>query len=176
MEEPYIGEIRIFGFNYPPRGWALCDGQALPIAQYSILYGLLGTAYGGNGKTDFCVPDLRGRVPVHVAGPTIYERGDFGGLEEVILKPAEMPVHTHAVKATNDPGDKFRGAPTRPFAASNDPSDPTYHAAEDLVPMHPGVIGAEKGGGQPHDNIQPTLVVNYAIALEGNYPPHLRRQ
>ncbi|MCP4153797.1 MAG: phage tail protein, partial [bacterium] len=125
MSEPFLGEIRMFGFNFPPRGWSLCNGQLLPINQHSPLYSLLGTTFGGDGVTDFGLPDLRGRVPIHEGEG--YFRGEIGGLEVVTLHGTQMPVHNHESKGTSQPGDKFRGAPTRPFAASPDPSDPTYH-------------------------------------------------
>jgi microcystin-dependent protein len=169
MSEPFLGEIRMFSFNFPPRGWALCDGQLLPIKQHTPLYALLGTTFGGDGTTDFALPDLRGRVPLHQGNG--YFRGMWGGMEAVPLDINQLPVHRHTAKGTTESGNKARGYVTRPFASSDDPTDPTYNSATSLVAMNNGVIGHDGGGGQPHLNIQPSNVINFSIALTGLFPP-----
>lgn len=169
MSEPFLGEIRMFSFDFPPRGWALCNGQLLPINQHGPLYALLGTTFGGNGRSDFGLPDLRGRVPLHEGDG--YFRGMIGGMEEVALHITQLAAHRHDAIGTSESGNKARGAATRPFASSNDPTDPTYNSAAGLVAMNDGVIGIDQGGGQPHLNMQPINVINFSIALEGLFPP-----
>ena len=162
MTEPYIGEIRLFGFNFPPRGWAKCDGTLLSINQNQALYSILGTAYGGDGRTDFALPDLRGRSPLHK--DTGIPLGDQGGEESVTLTTTEIPNHTHsvAVAATgansNDPTGRLLGQAS------------VYASSSNLTPMSSTSIGSG-GGGQGHNNMQPFLVVNFCIAVEGTFPP-----
>lgn len=162
MAEPFIGEIRVFSFDYAPRGWALCDGSTLSIQQNSALYSLLGTTYGGNGSTTFALPDLRGRTPVHVGeGVTL---GQAGGEEGHSLKVEEMPLHTHQVSAATSgelnpsPVGRVWGQLANAFGNERD------------VNMHGTAMGVA-GGGQPHTNMQPYLTLNFCIALVGIFPP-----
>lgn len=174
MSEPFLGEIRMFGFNFPPRGWSKCDGALLPINQHGPLYSLLGTAYGGDGRTTFGLPDMRGRVPVHESSEFV--RGQKGGAEMVVLNTNQLPAHTHAAMGTTAVGDALSGYTTRGLATSSDVNDPIYRTpdsgtAEQLVEMNDGVITPGEGGGQPHNNVQPINVINFSIALEGLFPP-----
>ncbi len=170
MAEPFIGEIKIVGFNFAPRGYALCDGQLLPISQNTALFSLLGTTYGGDGRTTFGLPDLRGRAAVHQGqGPGLSLRtiGERSGTESVTLSVAQIPNHSHAANCQSGPGD------------SNDPqgrfwskdlgvSSATYHSAANAN-MNNNTIGAI-GGSQSHDNMSPFLTVNFVIALVGVFP------
>lgn len=165
MAEPYIGEIKLVGFNYPPRGWALCNGQLLPINQNQALFAILGTTYGGNGVTTFALPDLRGRVPVHVGnGVTL---GQSAGEENHTLTTNEMPAHVHQVMASS-------AAPNQKVVTGNiwaAPTDttPYNNQSASLTMMHAGSMSTA-GGSQPHTNMQPYLTLNYCIALEGIFP------
>jgi microcystin-dependent protein len=168
MSEPFLSEIRMFGFNFPPRGWAGCDGQLLPISQNQALFALVGTTYGGNGQTTFALPDLRGRTPLHFGqGPGLQQRtlGQTGGSESETLSTAQLPSHTHPVVAaaaaqTGVP----QGAQLAAAAA------PIYRsAASATVPLAVDSVGTA-GGGQPHPNMQPCLTINFSIALQGIFP------
>ncbi len=169
MSEPFVGEIRMFGFNFEPQGWAFCDGQLLSISQNAALFSLLGTTYGGDGVSTFALPDLRSRVPVSQGqgeGLSSYAEGQAGGTETVTLTPAQMPAHTHAVSASSSPAASERPA-CRVLARSPDHS---YVPEPDTdTVMNPKMIG-EAGNSQPHDNIQPYLVLNFCIALQGVFP------
>lgn len=167
MSEPFIGEVKMFGFSYAPSGWALCDGQILQITDHYSLYALLGVTFGGDGQTTFALPDLRGRVPVHMG--IGYYRGNKGGVEAVPLAHTQLPIHTHAVKGTTANADTGEGATTRGFATST--GDSVYGAATGLVNMENGVIEPFEGGGQAHNNVQPIQVINYCIAMDGLFPP-----
>ncbi|MBV6714118.1 phage tail protein [Paenibacillus chitinolyticus] len=163
MSEPFVGEIRLFANNYAPRGWAFCEGQTLSINGNQALYSLIGTVYGGDGRTNFQLPDLRGRVPIHVS-PT-NPLGQSAGEAAHTLTVNEMPAHTHQVSASGNPGSTFAPAANvwADETALYEPlSDPT-------VPMNAGTISVA-GQSQPHNNMQPYLVANYAIALVGIYP------
>ena len=171
MSEPFLGQIQPFGFNFAPRGWAKCDGQLLPISQNDALFSLLGTTYGGDGRTTFALPDLRGRAALHEgSGPGLTSRrlGERNGVEHVTLNTTQIPAHDHAVNP------KCHGGP-----AASDGDSP--------VNAFPGIAGediynsagaqamgatdsANTGGGQSHDNMQPYLVVNWCISLQGLYP------
>jgi microcystin-dependent protein len=169
VSEPYLGEIRIFGFNFPPQGWASCNGQTLPISQNTALFSLLGTTYGGDGISTFALPDLQSRVPVHQgqgAGLAAYSAGQTGGTESVTLLPAQMPAHTHSVHANNNPAEAHRPEGRALAQASTD----IYVAAPDAsTVMNAGMLG-DAGGNDPHPNIQPYLVLNFCIALQGVFP------
>lgn len=173
MSEPFLGEIMIIGFNFAPRGWAYCNGQILPINQNQSLYSLLGTTYGGDGRTSFALPDLRSRTPVH-KGDQI-SLGQKGGVETVTLTVAELAAHTHAIKGTTVKADERRTGndANRSFATTDHLTDPDpdllYGDPSNLVPMHSNII-ANAGGGQAHNNIQPILVLNFVIALQGLFP------
>ena len=168
MSEPFVGEIRMFGFNFEPQGWAFCDGQLLSISQNAALFSLLGTTYGGDGVSTFALPDLRSRVPVSQGqgeGLSSYAEGQAGGTETVTLAAAQMPAHTHAVSASSSPAASER--PARVLARSPDHS---YVPEPDTdTVMNAKMIGAA-GNSQPHDNIQPYLVLNFCIALQGVFP------
>jgi microcystin-dependent protein len=168
MSEPFLGEIRTFGFNFAPQGWAFCNGQTLPIAQNTALFSLLGTFYGGNGQTTFNLPDLRSRVAIHqFAGPGLssYSLGQTGGTESVTLTSGEMPAHTHQAFANGAPGTSTRPDGAVPARTTAD----IYAGASDGTAMNAGMIG-NAGANLPHGNIQPFLVLNFCIALQGIFP------
>lgn len=167
MSEPFLAEVRIVGFNFAPRGWAFCDGQILPINQNQSLYSLLGTTYGGDGRTSFALPDLRGRTPIHVGSSngTHHALGQKSGEETHTLSAAEMPQHTHSFEGST--ADGTVAAPVSNVLARS--PNPFYHETGNLVNMNPGTI-TNVGGGQAHNNMQPTLVLNYCIALQGLFP------
>ena len=164
MSEPFLAEIRIVGFNFAPRGWAFCDGQILPINQNQSLYSLLGTTYGGDGRTTFALPDLRGRTPVHIGNGFLL--GEKSGEETHTLSAAEMPQHDHALRASADGGST--PLPTGNVLASSAPSE-QYHPPTTMVPLAAGTV-ANVGGGQAHDNMQPYLALSFCIALQGLFP------
>lgn len=171
MSEPFIGQIAIFGFNFPPRGWALCNGQLLAIAQNTALFSLLGTTYGGNGQTTFALPDLRGRVPVHFGqGPGLssYALGQSAGTETVTLLTTQIPAHTHALNCQSEAGNT--GSPVGAVLAKEGAGlAAPYQGGVANSIMAASSIGAA-GGSQPHSNIQPYLTINFCIALEGIFP------
>lgn len=163
MSEPYIGEIKIVAFNYPPQGWAFCNGQLLPINQNQALFSILGTMYGGNGQTNFALPNLQGRMPIH-AGQQ-HNQGDAGGEATHVLSIPEMPAHVHvpqAASAVTNPG----GTPAGSVWAQS--GGATFAAAPNGS-LTSGAIG-NAGGSQPHANEAPYLVLNFAIALVGIFP------
>ena len=165
--DPFIGELRLFGFNFAPRGWALCNGQLLAISQNTALFSLLGTMYGGNGQTTFALPDLRGRAPLAFGqgpGLTNRDQGEVGGVEAVTLTAATLAPHGHTVAASSTPTTKnpSGGVPSVTAAGSS------YGTTTDLS-MSPSMIGGG-GSGQPHENMPPYLVLNWCIALEGIFP------
>lgn len=167
--EAYVGEIRIFGGNFAPVGWAFCDGQLLSISENELLFSLIGTTYGGDGQTNFALPDLRGRLPIHQGqstSGTIYTLGERGGTESVTLSPTHLPPHSHPVMASPNSGDL--GSPQdATWATKNQQYSADVNPSNTL---HPQIIGSA-GGGQPHDNMMPSLAVNYIICLSGLYPP-----
>lgn len=169
MYEPFVAEIRIFPFNFAPVGWAFCDGQLLPISQNTTLFSLLGTTYGGDGKTVFALPDLQGAAPMHPGqGPGLSYRslGETGGSDTVTLVESQMPAHTHALQASQLPGDN--PDPAGNYTATVT-ADNIYAAAANLNPMALGAL-PPAGGGQPHNNLQPYVTFNFCIALQGIYP------
>ena len=164
MAEPFLSEIRIFSFGFPPKGWALCDGQLLPINQNQGLFSLLGTTYGGDGRVNFGLPNLQGRVPIHQgSGHTLGERG---GEQAHTLSISEIPTHVHTLNATSVNGDvviasgnQLAGSPTQ-----------LYHAVDNnLTAMNPASV-TNVGGSQAHLNMQPFLTLNFSIALQGIFP------
>jgi microcystin-dependent protein len=171
VADPFVAEIRIFGFNFPPTGWAFCNGQLLPISQNTALFSLLGTFYGGDGKSTFALPNLQGSAPIHQGqGPGLseYVIGEPGGSDTVTLTESETPVHNHNLMASSDPGDLPAPAPDRslarsqPFIYKQPPA-----LTEGLAPQAVGV----SGGSQPHNNMMPFLTLNFCIALQGVFPP-----
>ena len=171
MSDPFIGEIRMFGGNFAPRGWALCNGQLLAISQNTALFSLLGTSFGGDGVTTFALPDLRGRAPMHWGqGPGLTNRilGESAGEEAVTLLGTQIPPHNHTVAAVSGPGNA--GSPPGGLWAASSSRDSIYSNASPDAQMNPQAIGGG-GGSQPHDNMSPYLAVTFIIALEGIYPP-----
>lgn len=171
MSEPFIGEIRMFGGNFAPRGWALCNGQLLSIAQNQALFSILGTNYGGNGQTTFALPDLRSRVPMHFGqGPGLSNRsiGELGGTESVTLLATQIPAHSHPVACSSNSGNSNSPA-GRVWSKDAGVQSATYTSNAPNAVMAAGAIG-NAGGSQPHDNVQPFTCVNFVIALEGIYP------
>lgn len=169
--DPFIGEIIMFGGNFAPRGWALCDGQLLPIASNSALFSILGTIYGGDGRTTFALPDLRGRVPMHAGnGPGLSDRrlGSRGGQETVTLTTSQIPAHHHTIFAISAVGDS--NDPSSRLLANTGAFDNEYSAnTSGYVTMSSNMVG-NTGGGQYHTNVQPFLCVNFIIALQGVFP------
>lgn len=170
MSEPFIAEIRIFAGNFAPRSWAFCDGQLLPISQNTALFSLIGTTYGGDGRTTTALPNLKGRAPMHPGrGPGLTSRrlGQRGGVETVTLTDAQMPGHTHAVTASaEDGGDN---TPVGGTTSTTEANQRIYANAANLVAMASEAL-VSAGGSQPHTNMQPYLTINFIIALQGLYP------
>jgi microcystin-dependent protein len=169
MSEPFLAEIRIFGFNFAPRGWAFCDGQVLPINQNQALFSLLGTTYGGDGRSTFALPDLRGRVPIHVgqSGGETYQLGQRGGEETHEVAIQEMPGHNHAFQASSNAASAAPGSGN--VLGSTDEPGIYVDSAKKLVTMSANQIAAT-GGGQSHENRQPYQVLTFCIALQGLFP------
>jgi len=167
LTNPFLGELRLFGMNWAPTGWHLCDGSLLSIQQYTALFSLLGTTYGGNGTTNFALPDLRGRVPIS-HGPS-YVQGEIDGSENVSLLLGQMPSHGHTFQGIN-----VSGTSNKPIgnalANGSTTTDPKYAAdSGPPQPMNPTAVSVA-GGNLPHPNMQPYLVLNYSIAMVGIYP------
>ena len=163
MAEPFLSEIRIFSFNFPPKGWAFCNGQFLPINQNQALFALLGTTYGGNGQTTFALPNLQGRVPNHFGnGHTLGERA---GSSAVTVTQQQMPMHLHFLQASNS-GTNTTADPANAFLA---PLNNTYAAPANLTTLEPSSV-TNVGGSQAHTNMMPYLVLNFCIALQGIFP------
>jgi microcystin-dependent protein len=170
--DPFVAEIRIFPFNFAPKGWAFCDGQILPLSQNTALFSLLGTTYGGDGKSNFALPNLQGNAPMHPGqgpGLSLHDLGETGGSETVSLLESEIPAHSHALQANNTRGNNVAPGPTVSLAGSRGGgayvtgSPPlTAMAFESLTPA---------GGDQPHNNMMPYLTFYFCIALQGVYPP-----
>lgn len=166
MSNFFLGQIGIYGFNFAPRGWALCAGQIIPLQQNTALFSLLGTTYGGNGTTTFALPDLRGRTPLHFDGN--YPQGEVAGEETVTLLQTEMPAHVHTLTGSTNTADK-RPVAGKLFAADTSTTDDFYARGHVLVPLNPLAVGLY-GGSQPHNNMQPYLTVNFCIATTGIFP------
>jgi microcystin-dependent protein len=173
VADPFVAEIRIFPFNFAPKGWAFCDGQLLPISQNTALFSLLGTTYGGDGKSTFALPDLQGSAGLHVGaaqpgpGLSLYDLGQTGGVDDITLLNSEMPSHNHNMTAqTIDPGDNRIPAPnlnlgnTVMYIATGNQGAFLDPSALSLI-----------GGGLPHNNLMPYLTLNFCLALQGVFPP-----
>lgn len=165
MAEPFYAEIRLFSFGFAPRGWAFCNGQLLLINQNQALFSLLGTNYGGNGQTEFALPNLQGRTPIHIgSGHTLGERG---GEQAHTLSIAELPEHTHAVKVSQDTSTRSN-SPLNRYPSTSSPNN-VYGPATNLVALNPATTSTV-GGSQAHLNMQPFLTLNFCIALQGIFP------
>ncbi|HEX8903596.1 MAG TPA: tail fiber protein [Longimicrobiaceae bacterium] len=172
MSDQFLAEIRIFPFNFPPTGWAFCDGQIMPLSQNTALFALLGTVYGGDGKSTFALPDLQGSAPMQPGqGQGLSDRvlGEQSGVESITLLQSEIPVHTHTLRADNlDPADQPVPSPARVLAQSQNVF--AYQpSTANLTMMAPQAL-APAGGGLPHNNMQPYLTLNFCIALQGIFP------
>jgi microcystin-dependent protein len=171
MADPFVAEIRIFPFNFAPMGWAWCDGQLMPLSQNTALFSLLGTTYGGDGKSTFALPDLQGRAPMHPGqGPGLspHGLGESSGSQTVTLLESEIPAHTHSVSASNGPANLQAPAADRVLGRAN--NNVYLDNPANLVAMAPQAL-APAGGDQPHNNMQPLLALNFNIALQGVFPP-----
>jgi len=171
MSDQFVAEIRIFGFNFAPTGWAFCDGQLLPISQNTALFSLLGTFYGGDGKSTFALPDMQGNAAVDQGqgqGLSQYFLGQQGGSQFITLLQSEMPAHNHALQTFNDVGEDRIPGPTEAIARST--GGLLFAAPGPLVQLAFQALPAA-GGGLPHNNMMPSLVLNYCIALQGIFPP-----
>lgn len=169
MADPFVAEIRIFPFNFAPKGWAWCDGQLLPLSQNTALFSLLGTTYGGNGKSNFALPDLQGRAPMHPGqgpGLSLHDLGETGGSETVTLLESEIPAHTHQLRGSledddsTQPSGNLLGQLSTIYASP--PGQLAQMAPETLTPA---------GSDQPHNNLMPYLTLYFCIALQGVFPP-----
>ena len=172
MADPFVAEIRIFPFNFPPKGWAFCDGQLLPLSQNTALFSLLGTTYGGDGKSNFALPNMQGNAPMHPGqgpGLSLHDLGETGGSETVTLLESEIPAHSHALMAQNAQGNRTNPA-TNSFARASSGTPYLPPAGAPLVSMSDQTL-PPAGGDQPHNNLQPYLTFYFNIALQGVYPP-----
>jgi microcystin-dependent protein len=172
MADPFVAEIRIFPFNFAPKGWATCDGQLLPISQNTALFSLLGTTYGGNGKTNFALPDLQGRAPMAPGqgpGLSLHDLGESGGSQTVTLLEPEIPMHSHNYCGAGVAADA--PAPSNALFATPT-SDTPYFSGSGFtaVQLSPNSL-VPAGGNQPHNNMQPYLTMSFCIALQGVFPP-----
>jgi microcystin-dependent protein len=176
MADPFVAEIRIFPFNFAPRGWAFCDGQLLPLSQNTALFSLLGTTYGGNGKSNFALPNMQGNAPMHPGqgpGLSLHDLGETGGSQTVSLLESELPAHTHTVQMSNAQTDEEgtkspannalgRQVGTNLIYAAQSGNPPSAFSTQALSPA---------GGDAPHNNMMPYLTLNFCIALQGVFPP-----
>jgi microcystin-dependent protein len=172
MADPFVAEIRIFPFNFAPKGWAWCDGQLLPLSQNTALFSLLGTTYGGDGKSNFALPNLEGSAPMHPGqgpGLSLYDLGQSGGSDTVTLLESEIPSHAHALQANGAPADLQLSAPDRALARSTG-GNAYKTSPANLVPLSPTAL-PPAGGDQPHNNLQPYVTFYFNIALQGVFPP-----
>jgi microcystin-dependent protein len=173
--DPFVAEIRIFPFNFAPKGWAFCAGQILPLSQNTALFSLLGTTYGGDGKSNFALPNLQGSVPLHVGdsqpGPGLqfYELGESAGSDTIALLQSEIPLHSHTMMAVNNVPQDKTPAPNEALARST--GGAIYQtSATGLVALNGNTV-APQGGDQPHNNLMPYLTLSFCIALQGVFPP-----
>jgi microcystin-dependent protein len=173
MADPFVAEIRIFPFNFAPRGWAFCNGQILPISQNTALFSLLGTTYGGNGQSTFALPDMQGNAPMHPGqgpGLSLHDLGETSGSETVTLLTSEMPAHSHGLlglgapgNRTNPIGNTFARLPSGMAYIPGSPAPPLTNLSDQTLPP--------AGGNLPHNNMMPYLTLNFNIALQGVFPP-----
>lgn len=165
MAEPFLGELRIFSFGFPPKGWALTNGQLLPINQNQALFALMGTTYGGDGRVNFALPDMRGRSPIHMSNS--HTQGERSGTESHILTQNEMPQHNHFVNASATNAGAV-AIPTGNYLSNAAPNE-IYTSGGQLVALQPANV-ANTGGSQPHNNMQPFITLSFCVALQGIFP------
>jgi microcystin-dependent protein len=174
MADPFVAEIRIFGFSFAPKGWAFCDGQLLPLSQNTALFSLLGTTYGGDGKSNFALPDMQGNAPMHPGqgpGLSLHDLGETGGSETVTLLESEMPLHGHSLMALNSDFGNLNGpTPLRSLARSGNATAYQSDSNTGITQMSPNTL-APAGGSLPHNNMMQYLTLNFCIALQGVFPP-----
>jgi microcystin-dependent protein len=173
MANPFVAEIRIFPFNFPPKGWAFCDGQILPLSQNTALFSLLGTTYGGDGKSNFALPNMQGNAPMHPGqgpGLSLHDLGESSGSDTVTLLESEIPSHSHAVMTFGNLGSHPTPGPTFSLAKSNSFQGYSDVTNSGLTQLSDSTV-APAGGDQPHNNLMPYLTLNFCIALQGVYPP-----
>jgi microcystin-dependent protein len=173
MSNPFVAEIRIFPFNFAPTGWAFCNGQLLPLSQNTALFSLLGTTYGGDGKSNFALPNMQGNAPMHPGqgpGLSLHDLGETGGSDTVTLLDSEMPSHSHSLMANAFPATLGQGSPTTGLAHSAGGNAYQNVTNTNIVQMSSNTI-APAGGDQPHNNLMPYLTLNFCIALQGVFPP-----
>lgn len=174
MADPFVAEIRIFPFNFAPKGWAWCDGQVMPISQNTALFSLLGTTYGGNGKSNFALPDLQGRAPMHPGqgpGLSLHDLGETGGSETVTLLESEIPAHAHAISASSNAADEEgTKQPAGAIPGVQQDANQLYTALSSAAAFNAQAL-APAGGDQPHNNLMPYLTFYFCIALQGVFPP-----
>jgi microcystin-dependent protein len=173
MADPFVAEIRIFPFNFAPKGWAFCDGQLMPLSQNTALFSLLGTTYGGNGQSNFALPDLQGRAPMHPGqgpGLSLHDLGETGGSDFVTVLVSEMPLHSHGLMANAVVGDTNAPSPSVSLTRSHNATAYQATTNQNLVNFADVAI-APAGGNQPHNNMMPYLTLNFCIALQGVFPP-----
>lgn len=172
MADPFVAEIRIFPFNFAPRGWAWCNGQLMPISQNTALFSLLGTTYGGDGKSNFALPDLEGSAPMHPGqgpGLSLHDLGETGGSETVSLLQSEMPAHTHSLRAAPDAGDNTVPGPAISLAGSQG-GNIYVDANQGQAQLNPQAL-TPQGADAPHNTLMPYLTYYFDIALQGVFPP-----
>lgn len=171
MADPFVAEIRIVPFNFAPKGWAFCDGQLLPLSQNTALFSLLGTTYGGNGKSNFALPDLQGRAsmqPGQGPGLSLHDLGESGGSDTVSLLESEIPSHNHQIRASTSGGNQR--TPVNYYPAAGGGRGSNLYKANPSATVNMQSL-SPAGGNQPHNNMQPYLVMNFVIALQGVFPP-----
>lgn len=164
MSTPYLSEIKIFSFGFAPKGWALCNGQLLPLNQNQALFSLLGTTYGGDGRVNFALPNLQSRIPMHMGNG--FALGGSGGEENHTLLTTELPAHSHPANCNSNPG--TQASPSGTFWAQDNNGNAPY-SNSGVATMSPAAIG-NAGGNQPHNNVAPSLTLNFCIALQGIFP------
>src|SRR5215831_14867933 len=170
MADPFVAEIRIFPFNFPPKGWAFCDGQILPLSQNTALFSLLGTTYGGDGKSNFALPNMQGSAPMHPGqgpGLSLHDLGETGGSDTVTLLESEMPAHSHGLNASNRQGTDQ--SPLNEMFAGGVGGINLYTSPPPTTQLSNNAV-APAGGDQPHNNMMPYLTLSFCIALQGIYP------
>jgi microcystin-dependent protein len=171
--DPFVAEIRIYPFNFAPKGWAFCDGQILPLSQNTALFSLLGTTYGGDGKSNFALPDMQGNAPMHPGqgpGLSLHDLGETGGSQTVSLLESEIPSHSHALFANAVVGDTNGPSPGVSLARSGNATAYQSTTNQNLVNFSDQAV-TPAGGDQPHNNMMPYLTLNFCIALQGVFPP-----